>query len=600
MLRILVSTLFLFGIVNLVSAQEPEPKRYQEEDLIIPDAYDPAKKWPLTVIYQDMVDDEQLRHTPYFGAYGAGVSEILKGAEKFNFDPYRIYGTGFSRSGHGLLETCWTYPHRFAAIVPVCNDLRPKDRYSKEGQKNLNVGYLQQTPVKLLYGNRDTFVKTGKLLFDIMTENNCPVEWEEFKGGHNPYPIYYRNMKPITDFFDKHVFNPWPKEVTHVVYRKDATRAFWVDSKMGELGNNQKAFPAWKVKVAENTIDVLRADPSTKALIFHLNDKVVDMSKEVQVIWQDKVLYKGAAKPELEVAIHSGNPNTSKKITPLWMQLKKVYETPHETGSYDWTYIMMNTLFSDNRHGDPVKRRIFLDLGFRKKGGAEKEIIDPASKQFVNWDVMQNEASMNIETTNLRKKLPVKVQCFSKKFSLRGVVDAPDAASELADSGAAKSGDVVLVKVRLQNSGTDDLDVTSRINRTVFKRYVNKIFPKSGDAKNFYYGIWEIAGTRQIRWQWIKHGNEVYQVFAWVFLNPGDQPDAKELHVQGSKYNDGFYGAQRDYVLKAGETLEFPVLLMSAHSAEPKEKKPSYPDLGNVITVLKPALLEAYKELGSE
>ncbi|PCJ57378.1 MAG: hypothetical protein COA79_16045 [Planctomycetota bacterium] len=585
-----------------VTAEDPEKNRWHEEMLIIPDTYDPLKKWPIINVVQEMIDDVQLKGTPYFAAYGTNPTVILAGANKFNFDPKRIYGTAFSRSGHGMLEDAWKYPHRYAAIAPVCNDLRVKTpRYSEAGQKNLYVRYLQQTPVHLIHGDRDSFVKTGKVLHNIMVKHNCPVEWSTFPGGHSPYGMYYRNMKPILNFFDKHPYKPWPKEVIHVVYKRDATRAFWVDSKMGSLKafGNKNPFPSWKIKIKEsNVIDVVQADETVKALVFHLNKNLIDMKKDVKVLFKEKTIYKGSALAVLEVKIHEGEAKTNKTPIPFSERLETFYKTPQESGSYDWIYLMMNTNFQDLRYDNTVPRRIFIDLGFREKGATKKELIDPTSKKFVAWDVMQEKSNLDLDTSSLKRKLSVKVNTFSKKFSLQGVLDTADASSALLAPSKAKSGEVILVKVRLKNNGKTDLDVSTKINRTVFRQYKQDVFPKSGDGKNFYYGIWEMSGTRQVRWQWLKHGNEAYQVFGYVMLNPGNLPEASRLDVSGGNWGVKFYGAKRDLILKAGESIEFPVLLISANAPDSKAKKPAYPDLGKIIDTLKPALMSAYKELG--
>jgi len=572
-----------------------ERERYQEECLIIPEDYTPERSWPIFVVWQNMVDDEQLKGTPYFAAFGGNRGTIMAAAAKWNFDPMRIYATAFSRSGHGLLEKAWQYPHRYAAIVPVCNDLRQKKQYKR--QKNVLVRYLQQTPTKLLHGKNDSFVRTGKILHEFMVETECPVTWEAFPGGHSPYPVYYKDMKKrVLDFFDAHPLDPYPREVVHVLYNNTATRAFWVDAKIPKL-TDAKPWPEFKVRVrAGNVVEVLGASEEVKKLVFYLSDKLVDMGKPVKVIFGDRVLYSGKAEAKLEVKVHDGAFQDRDGVRPLWEELTEFYRTPQTAGAYDWVHFGMKTLFADPRHGVPAKRTIWLDLGIKEAGAPPKAVIDPKSKSFVRLDVMKPAAEADAAMSALARKLPVEVSVRTKMFSLQGVVDGEGKPSVLRPVGEGRSGEVILVKVRVSNKGRKGLTCLAELKRSVFMRYKEGIFPKQPEKGDAFRGIWEIAGTRQIRWQWLKHRNEAYQVFGFLMLNPGGLPAAKQLFLEGCQYNVGFHGVKRELALEPGATVELPLLLMSANPPDPKAKKPKYPDLAEIVRALWPQLMKELKD----
>jgi dienelactone hydrolase len=95
----------------------------------VPDGYTPDKRWPL----QDNPDPALTSKAGYFlvhsGDIGVRCTEKLEEnlkslVARYNIDLNRIYGTGFSRGGHELLEQAWNVPHLFAAGAAVCNDLR--------------------------------------------------------------------------------------------------------------------------------------------------------------------------------------------------------------------------------------------------------------------------------------------------------------------------------------------------------------------------------------------------------------------------------------------------------------------------------------------
>ena len=84
--------------------------------LSIPDDYTPDKSWPVIVSLQDNPDPALTKKSPYFlvHAGGKGVecsqkihSELKSLIARYNIDPLRVYGTGFSRGGHELLEQTW-------------------------------------------------------------------------------------------------------------------------------------------------------------------------------------------------------------------------------------------------------------------------------------------------------------------------------------------------------------------------------------------------------------------------------------------------------------------------------------------------------------
>ena len=318
--------------------------------LSVPEGYAPEKSWPVIVSLQDNPDPALTAKSPYFllhaGKTGVecstNIHNYLKDlVAKYNIDVNRIYGTGFSRGGHELLEQAWHYPHLFAAIAPVCNDLRTEP-------KVFYVKYIQTTPTLLLHGDHDMFLRTGERVRDLMKAANCPAEWGTYPGGHTPEAPFKKDLSLLTKFFERHTSNPYPKEVTHVVVHPRYARAFWVDSYLvgsfldrppapaeGKPAAAGGAPPAMQkpyalreavfvVRVKEGNRIEVQANEHVAALDLYLTEKLVDMSKPVTVVAEGKTLYEGAPACPLKVRIRNGEELKATHLRPLWEDLVEI------------------------------------------------------------------------------------------------------------------------------------------------------------------------------------------------------------------------------------------------------------------------------------
>jgi len=500
-----------------------------------------------------------------------------------------------------MLEEAWTYPHHFAAIIPLCEDLRPKETYGNRPKEKL-LKYIQQTPVYLLHGDHDSFLQTGKANYEYMKASGCPVQFDTYPGGHTPLPIWYGKFTTLTDFFEKHVLDPYPKKLVHVIYRPDATRAFWADAQAAQPAND-KPYPDYEVKVLDGNVIEVKGSEEVKKLIFHLNDKLVDMTKPVTVTSEGKEFYKGKAEPKLTVTLHEGAAANKEGGIPLWEQITALYTQPNETGAFDWLYVAMPTVFKDSIQDVGVERVVHFDLGCKAADAPAAAKIDWASKKHVALAVNEPKSSASFSLSGLQRKLPLEVTAETKRFSFTGVCESPDGKEppRLVAPGEGKSGEIILVRMRLANKGQQELQCVADLNRSPFTIYPWGTLPKDmGPAKSFY-GIWEIAGTKDIHYMWIGHGNEVAQVFGFLFLNPGDLAKLSLLGVPDYPYaKPGIYGVKAEFALKPGATKDIPLLLIAASPPDPKAAKPNCPDLAKVVEALAPALTEALAAPGEK
>lgn len=306
-------------------------------DIICPRSYDPKKPAPVVFSYQDDPDMNQMRtKTDCFlirciqRGYPRGLvavenktRSILKDAARdFNIDPFRIYATGFSYGGRTDLIMAWRHPHWFAAIAPVCNDLRD--------QQTPYVRQLRNVPTLLLHGTGDSFLATGKVVHKHMQDAGCPVQWMTYPGGHAPTLPFRQDVTVLTKFFDKHVMNPYPKMVNHIVEHPRYSRAFWVDAKLTKNAGGMEAIFTVTVK-GENRIEI-DANEQIAELDLYLNDKLVDMSRPVTVVAvgsgstqpSEKTLYQGKAPAKLTVKLRDAPDYHRGGGDSLWEDLVRI------------------------------------------------------------------------------------------------------------------------------------------------------------------------------------------------------------------------------------------------------------------------------------
>ena len=300
----------------------------------LPRAYDPKKSWPVILTYQSGPDINLLRKTPYVHVRGVSkgypkglvavenkTRAILKGtARDFNIDPLRIYATGFSYGGRTDLIMAWRYPHWFAAIAPVCSDLR---RSAQGGvDQTPYVKQLKNVPTLLLHGTGDSFRGTGEIVHKYMVEAGCPVQWLTYPGGHSADVPFRRDVTLLTKFFDKHVMDPYPKTVSHVVEHKRYSRAFWVNAKLTRDAGGMEGI--FEVRVKDGNRIEIDANEQIAELELDLNDKLVDMKRPVTVVAGEKKLYEGKPSAKLKVKLRDGQDYAMHQGDQLWKELIEI------------------------------------------------------------------------------------------------------------------------------------------------------------------------------------------------------------------------------------------------------------------------------------
>ncbi|MHC4123003.1 MAG: carboxylesterase family protein [Planctomycetota bacterium] len=104
---------------------------------------------------------------------------------KYNADPERVYLTGLSMGGYGTWDIGSKYPHRFAAIAPIC------------GGGNLQIACkLKEMPVWAFHGAKDNLVPVSRSKSMVEAINKCGGNAKLTiypDTGHNAWPQTYNN-----------------------------------------------------------------------------------------------------------------------------------------------------------------------------------------------------------------------------------------------------------------------------------------------------------------------------------------------------------------------------------------------------------------------
>ncbi len=294
--------------------------------LSVPKDYTPEKSWPVVVSTQSNPSPEVMKDTPYFlvhaGGQGAECTtkireELLKLAGRYNIDPLRIYATSFSRGGHEILLQAAYHPHWFAAIAPVCNDLR-------SGPGLEHVKHLR-TPTLLLHGQNDSLLQTGKALHERLKAAGTPVEFKTYPGGHSPDHVWNTDNKVWLDFFSRHKLDPYPKQITHLVAHKRYSRAYWADATLIKDAGGMNAL--FTVRVKEGNLIEVEANDQIASLDLFLTGKLVETDKSVKVVSGQKTLYSGPFAEKITVTFRNPEPYYQTRQEPLWERIEAIKRT---------------------------------------------------------------------------------------------------------------------------------------------------------------------------------------------------------------------------------------------------------------------------------
>lgn len=130
---------------------------------------------------------------------------------EFNTDQDRVYLTGLSMGGHGTWYLAYTYPERWAAVVPVCGWIEPLRDWPGVAPDAAHpydavAEALADVPVWIFHGSADPVVpvEASRRMQEALQDVGAPVTYSEFEDvGHDAWTPAYRSPDLTTWLFDQ-------------------------------------------------------------------------------------------------------------------------------------------------------------------------------------------------------------------------------------------------------------------------------------------------------------------------------------------------------------------------------------------------------------
>lgn len=154
------------------------------------------ERWPFVVVMPQVPFSHHHWTDPDMMAMA--MAALNAEVKEFHGDPDRVYLTGLSLGGYGVWEIAKDYPHRFAAIVPVCGGIfwsyqpdRWREIATLPGEYARSIG---RAPVWLFHGSDDPIVspRQSQIMFQALRAAGGNVHYWEYAGiKHNVWDRAY-------------------------------------------------------------------------------------------------------------------------------------------------------------------------------------------------------------------------------------------------------------------------------------------------------------------------------------------------------------------------------------------------------------------------
>ena len=131
------------------------------------------------------------------------LAALERTMREFHGDPRRVYLTGLSMGGYGAWALGALYPHKFAALVPICGGVRvPRggdflkahDTDDSDDPFGAIAKKIGKTPVWVFHGHADSTVPVteSRQMVEALKAAGGNVRYTEYPGvGHNSWEKAY-------------------------------------------------------------------------------------------------------------------------------------------------------------------------------------------------------------------------------------------------------------------------------------------------------------------------------------------------------------------------------------------------------------------------
>lgn len=153
------------------------------------------ERWPFLVVMPQVPYNHHHWTDP--DMMNMALAALDASIAEFKADPQRVYLTGISLGGYGVWEIARRFPHRFAAIAPVCGGIFWSYAPERWRETDLPAEYAHavgRTPVWMFHGLDDPVVlpRQSEIMFDALKAARGDVRLWLYTGWqHNVWDKAY-------------------------------------------------------------------------------------------------------------------------------------------------------------------------------------------------------------------------------------------------------------------------------------------------------------------------------------------------------------------------------------------------------------------------
>jgi poly(3-hydroxybutyrate) depolymerase len=145
-------------------------------------------RWPFVVVMPQVPFEHHHWTDP--DMMEMAIAALDASVKEFHGDSQRLYLTGLSLGGYGTWEIAKNWPHKFAAVVPVCGGVfwsYAPDRWHDTDLPEQYARAIGRTPVWIFHGAEDPVVipKQAVLMYEAIKANNGDVRFWEYAAVHH-------------------------------------------------------------------------------------------------------------------------------------------------------------------------------------------------------------------------------------------------------------------------------------------------------------------------------------------------------------------------------------------------------------------------------